>query len=64
MITRKETRQLKGMAILAMLCLHLFDTLNPRFEPLVYITGVPFTYFIGHAADFALWHIALLAVMH
>lgn len=52
MITREETRQLKGMAILAMLSLHLFDTLNQGFEPLLYITGVPVTYFIGHAADF------------
>lgn len=35
-----------------MLCLYLFDTLNLGFEPLLYITKVPNTYFIGHAADF------------
>lgn len=52
MITREETGQLKGVVIFAMLCLHLFDMLDLGLEPLLYITGVLFTYFIGHAADF------------
>lgn len=55
MITKDETRQLKGMAILAMLCLHLFDTLNPQFSPMVYITGVPLSFFVGQAADFCVF---------
>lgn len=52
MITRKETKQLQGLSILAMLCLHLFCTIEPVFVPLVYVTGVPFVYFLGQAADF------------
>lgn len=52
MISRKETKQLQGLAILAMLCLHLFCTLTPTFVPTVYVTGVPLVYFFGQAADF------------
>lgn len=55
MITKEETRQLKGMAILAMLCLHLFDTLNSQFSPMIYITGVPLSFFVGQAADFCVF---------
>lgn len=52
MISRHETKQLQGLAILAMLCLHLFCTLTPPFVPTVYVTGVPLVYFFGQAADF------------
>lgn len=52
MISRKETKQLQGLAILAMLCLHLFCTLTPTFVPTIYVMGVPLVYFFGQAADF------------
>lgn len=52
MISRQETKQLQGLAILAMLCLHLFCTLTPQFIPTVYVTGVPLVYFFGQAGDF------------
>lgn len=52
MITKQETKQLQGMAILAMLCLHLFCTLTPSYTPLIVFTGVPLAYFFGQAADF------------
>lgn len=51
MISKNETKQLQGVAIIAMLCLHLFCTLEPVFTPLVHVSGVPLTYFIGQAAD-------------
>lgn len=51
MISKNETKQLQGVAIIAMLCLHLFCTLEPSFIPLVYIGDTPLTYFIGQAAD-------------
>lgn len=51
MISKNETKQLQGVAIIAMLCLHLFCTLEPFFTPLVYIGDTPLTYFIGQAAD-------------
>lgn len=51
MISKNETKQLQGVAIIAMLCLHLFCTLTPSFTPLVYIGDTPLTYFIGQAAD-------------
>lgn len=52
MISRHETKQLQGLAILSMLCLHLFCTLTPSFVPMAYVTGVPLVYFFGQAADF------------
>lgn len=51
MISKQETKQLQGVAILAMLCLHLFCTRTPVFTPLLYIGDIPLTYFIGQAAD-------------
>ena len=27
-LTRKDTKMMQGLAVLAMVCLHLFDTLN------------------------------------
>lgn len=51
MICKQETKQLQGVAILAMLCLHLFCTYTPLFTPLVYIGSIPLTYFIGQASD-------------
>lgn len=51
MISKNETKQLQGVAIIAMLCLHLFCTLEPSFTPLVYIGSTPLTYFIGQASD-------------
>ena len=53
MITRDATKQLQGLAILSMLCLHLFCTLDPQFVPLIQLAdGVPLAYFFGQAADF------------
>lgn len=52
MISKEETKQIQGVAILAMCCLHLFCTLTPQFTPLISISGVPLTYFFGQAADF------------
>ncbi len=51
MISKTETKQLQGVAILAMLCLHLFCTRTPAFTPLLYIGDLPLTYFIGQAGD-------------
>lgn len=51
MISKSETKQLQGVAIIAMLCLHLFCTLEPNFTPVIYIGSTPLTYFIGQAAD-------------
>lgn len=55
MISRKETGQLKGIAIISMLLLHLFCNLEPNYTPLVYVTGVPLAYFFGQAADFCVF---------
>ena len=52
MISKEETKQIQGAAILAMCCLHLFCTLTPQFTPLIYVSGVPLTYFFGQAADY------------
>lgn len=52
MISRAETKQLQGLSILAMVCLHLFCTVEPTFTPIAYATGVPLVYFLGQAADF------------
>lgn len=52
MISRAETKQLQGLSILAMVCLHLFCTVEPTFTPIAYATGVPLVYFLGQSADF------------
>lgn len=54
-LTRKDTKMLQAMSVLAMLCLHLFDRLELKglYKPLIYTWGgYPLTYILGQLSDF------------
>lgn len=44
-LTRKDTKMLQGLSVLAMVCLHLFCTydFNGKFTPLLYAGGGAFS---------------------
>jgi hypothetical protein len=51
-ITRQKTDQLKSIAILMMLCLHLFNRDSKGlFQPLIYIGSQPLSYYISLFSD-------------
>lgn len=52
MISKIESKQLKGMAVLAMIILHLFPNNGQGYTSLLYLFGIPVTYFIGTASGF------------
>lgn len=53
MISIQQSNHLKSIAILMMLCLHLFNTLNYKglFEPLLYIGSKPLIYYVSLFCD-------------
>lgn len=52
-ITIKQSNHLKSIAILMMLCLHLFNTLNYEnlFTPIIFIGSTPIIYYISLFSD-------------
>ena len=52
-LTQTQTNNSKGIAILMMLCLHLFNTLNYQglFVPLIFIGDKPLVYYISLFCD-------------
>ena len=51
-LTRVDTKSLKGIAILMMLCLHLFDRdYTNLYQPLLYLDNVPISYYLGQISD-------------
>ena len=51
-ITKEDSKMLKGVAILAMLMLHLFcRTANLPYTPLLWIGNIPFVYYLGLFGD-------------
>lgn len=53
MISYKQSNHLKSIAILMMLCLHLFNTLDYKglFEPLLFVGTKPLIYYISLFGD-------------
>ena len=53
-LTRKDTKMLQGLSVLAMLCLHLFDRTDPAglYEPFARFGEVTITYMLGQLSDF------------
>lgn len=53
-LSAKETKMLKGIAVLCMVCLHLFDRYDYQnlYQPLLYIKDIPFCFYWGQLADF------------
>lgn len=51
-ITKRDSKMLKGVAILAMLTLHLFcRTDNLPYTPLLWVGAKPFVYYLGQFSD-------------
>lgn len=52
-LTRKDTKMLQGIAIVLMLTLHLFCRLDWKglFQPIVFIRGIPLTYYLAQMSD-------------
>ena len=52
-MSKEESKMLQGISVLAMVCLHLFDTLN-------YAQGIPFDFLFCTAFGFLRYGICLL----
>lgn len=53
-LTKNDTKMMQGLAVLAMVCLHLFDTLNfeGKYIPLVFFHGYPLIFYFAQLSDF------------
>lgn len=53
-LTKKDTKMLQGLSVLAMVCLHVFDRYDHEglFQPLVYLWGYPLSLYFGQLSDF------------
>lgn len=59
-LTSKDTKMLQGLSVLAMVCLHLFDTWDyaDKFIPILYWGGVPISFYIAQLSDFCVFGFA------
>ena len=52
-LTKRDTKMIQGLSVLAMLCLHLFDRDHTGlFTPLIFVGGVPLSFYLGQISDF------------
>ena len=52
-LTKKDTKMLQGLSVLAMVCLHLFNrNYEGLFQPLLFIQGTPVSFYISQLSDF------------
>lgn len=52
-LTKRDTKMIQGLSVLAMLCLHLFDReYKGLFAPLIFVGGVPLSFYFGQISDF------------
>lgn len=53
-MNKKDTKMIQGLSVLAMVCLHLFDTLEYAglFTPLVFFKGFPLVFYFAQLSDF------------
>ncbi len=53
-LTKKDTKMIQGLCVLAMVWLHLFDTWNYEglFKPLIFFQGHPLSMYIAQLSDF------------
>ena len=59
-LSKRDTKMLQGLSVLAMVCLHLFDTTSYKglFQPLVFIKGIPLSFYFGQISDFCVFGFA------
>lgn len=53
-LSKKDTKMIQGLSVLAMVCLHLFCRYDYQglFQPLIFIKGLPLCYYFGQLSDF------------
>ena len=53
-LTKNDTKMMQGLAVLAMVCLHLFDTLSfkGKYIPLAFFHGYPLVFYFAQLSDF------------
>lgn len=58
-LSKKDTKMIQGLSILAMVCLHLFDkSYTGLFQPLIFIKGIPLSFYFAQLADFCVFGFA------
>lgn len=53
-MNRNETKMIQGLSVLAMICLHLFNTndFQGLFTPLIFVGGIPLSFYLSQISDF------------
>lgn len=52
-LTKKDTKMIQGLSVLAMVCLHLFNRNHEGlFQPFIFVGGTPLSFFISQLSDF------------
>lgn len=52
-LTKKDTKMMQGLSVLAMLCLHLFNRdYAGLFEPKIFLRGIPLSFYFSQLSDF------------
>lgn len=59
-LTKKDTKMLQGLSVLAMVLLHLFCTYDyaDKYTPVLFFGGVPFCFYIAQLSDFCVFGFA------
>lgn len=61
-LSKDDSKMLQGLSVLAMVWLHLFDwDFTGLFTPIVFIGGVPLSFYIGQLSDFCVFGFAFLS---
>ena len=56
-LTRDDSKMLQGLAVMAMVILHLFDRRDYQglFQPLIFIKDIPLSFYIAQLSDFCVF---------
>lgn len=56
-LEKNDSKMLQGLAVMAMVVLHLFDRLDYQglFQPLIFIKGIPLSFYIAQLSDFCVF---------
>lgn len=61
-LTKDDSKMLQGLSVLAMVWLHLFDRdYTGLYTPLVFVGGVPLSFYFGQLSDFCVFGFAFLS---
>lgn len=61
-LSKNDSKMLQGLSVLAMVCLHLFDRdYTGLFTPLLFVGGVPMSFYLGQLSDFCVFGFAFLS---